>query len=97
MGVYECKVDFNGVEDTGTTTVFVRSTPVFTVAATLATSFHSPSTVLVGLEAVTLSCVFSGDPVGEVSWYKGNFYLHCNCLSSHCTRVLSDNLDTEYS
>lgn len=73
MGVYTCEVDFT--DDNGdktlskTATVYVRTTPVFSIKVAPASNFHSPSTVLMGVP-ITLSCVFSGDGIGDVSWYR---------------------------
>ena len=68
MGVYECKIDFNGVPATATVTVYVRSAPVVTMATNPAANLHAPSTVLFGDGvSATLSCVFSGDAIGDVS------------------------------
>ncbi|KAL5258468.1 hypothetical protein ACHWQZ_G009090 [Mnemiopsis leidyi] len=73
MGLYECKIDFDGVTVTGTVTVYVRSVPVLSMVGDPAANFQAPSTVLFGAGVtVTLSCVFSGDAIGQVTWFKGS-------------------------
>jgi len=77
MGIYECKIDFDGVPATATVTVYVRSVPVLSMVADPAANFQAPSTVLFGAGVtVTLSCVFSGDAIGQVSRYLCARELH---------------------
>ena len=83
MGVYECKIDFNGVPATGVVTVYVRSPPVVTMVTNPAANLHAPSTVLFGDGVTaTLSCVFSGDAIGDVS--KRVLYNYCTLIFIPC-------------